>query len=321
MRSFFVFLSKLILVIFFISFTIEFVSDRGLSKLKNSVYNDWNNILQGNLNSEVIIMGSSRGFVSYDSQIISRKLNLSTHNLSFNAAGFQLQQEKLDIYLKYNRKPKIIIQNIDLAHFNTNDVIPDENQFLPFINNFEVNNLLLKYDEKYKVLKYFSLLKYNQNIGLLKLGVVSNFYQNDIENQSTYNGYCPQNIPFKVDYHNLKKLDNILNENVNLNFYKSKLDKIIKFYKKKVGSETQIIFVWAPEHNLRLQAKYEKIYIPIIKELITIDEQNENIHFINFFNDKILNSDEYFYDTFHLNKKGSKIFSTMLSDKITKIVK
>jgi len=321
MKGFLIFLFKIIVLVFTFALTLECVSDRGLSHLKNSVYNDWKNILEGNLNSDVIIMGSSRGHVSYDSQILSKELKLSTHNLSFNAAGYKLQQIKLDIYLRKNKNPKIIIQNIDLAHFNRNDVIPEENQFLPFINNPDVNNLLSKYDKKFKKLHYFPLLKYNLNLNFLRLGIVSNFYQKDIENLSTYNGFCPKNTPFKIDYHNLKKLDDISKKKAEINSYKSELKEIVKFYKSKVDPETQIVFVWAPEHKLRQQEKYKKINAPIIQELVEIDKENENIHFVNMSNHELLNSNEYFYDTFHLNKNGAQIFSTILSNKINKTVK
>ena len=320
MRDFIFFLLKIVVSVLFISLTIEFVSDRGLANLKNSVYNDWKNILEGNINSEVIIMGSSRGFVSYDSQIISKGLRLKTYNLSFNAAGFKLQQEKLDIYLKKNKNPKIIIQNIDLAHFNDNNEIPDENQFLPFIFNSDINRVISKYDKKFKMINYIPLIKYNLNFSLLKFGFISNFYQQNIENQSTYNGFCPQNLPFKIDYHNLKKLDYISKNKINLSLYKYKIQNIFKFYKERVNTKTQIIFVWAPEHKLRLEDKYIKLISPIIEELNSIEKQNKNIHFINMSKFERLNDNEYFYDTFHLNKKGAKIFTTTLTDEITKIV-
>lgn len=317
MKVFLTYLVKIIVSIYMVAFALEYLSDRGLSHLKNSVYNDWKNILNGNLNSEVLIMGSSRGFVSYDSPTLSKELKLSTHNLSFDAGSYMLQQDKLDIYLKNNKTPKIIIQNVDFAHFGKNNAIPSENQFLPFINNEDVNAMLLKYDNKFEALHYFPLLKYNLNLNYLRLGIVSNFYQKPIENRSTYNGFCPKKMPFKVDTHNLKRLDDLAKKKSDIT---AELQEILKFYKSKVDSKTQIIFVWAPEHKLRSQAKYKGINAPIIQELVKIDEQNENIHFINLSNHELLNSNEYFYDTFHLNKNGAKIFSTILSNKINKII-
>lgn len=315
------FLLKIFLITYFISILISYFSDNGLAQLKNSKFNDWSNILNGKINGDLLIMGSSRGYVSYNPEIFSKKLKLSAHNLSFNAGSFKLQLQKLEIYLKYNKHPKIIIQNIDLAYFSIDKIVPDMHQFLPFYSNKSIIELNKIYDQNFTSFSLIPLLKYNQNLKLLKLGIFSNFYQQNYKNQSTFNGFSPQNVTFKIDYHNLKKLDKYCKEKQNTAQYKSKINEILAFYKNKLNSKTQIIFVWAPEHNLRLKEKYKPIYNPIAKELTFLIRNNKNVHFVNLSNQTFLNDDHYFYDTFHLNQKGATIFSNILAYKILNIVK
>jgi hypothetical protein len=320
MRKIILYVLEIIVISFCMAFVIQYFSDKGLSNLKNSLYNDWQNIIEGNINSDVLIMGSSRGFVCYNSKIIEDKLKLKAFNISYNAAGYRLQQSKFDIYLKNNIKPKIIIQNIDLAHFNENSMLPEELQFIPFLNVKGINDLILPYDKKYNYFRYTPLLKYNQNLNLLKNGIYANFRDFNIEYETTYAGYCPQQRIFKVDSHNLKKLQKISDDGLDMSEYKRTLSRILEFYNTRLDDSTKIIFVWAPEHKLRLNKIYDSARNPLINELKSIQRNNKNIYFIDMSNDEISKHDNYFYDTFHLNKRGSEVFSKNLSIKILEIL-
>ncbi|AOW08123.1 hypothetical protein [Flavobacterium gilvum] len=320
MRKFIFYISEIILIVLAVAFLIQCLADRGLQNWQNNVYNDWQNTLEGKINSDVIIMGSSRGFVGYNSKIIEDKLRLKTYNISYNAGGNNLQLSKLNIYLKNNKKPKILIQNIDLAHFDENDILPEEFQFIPFLNNPDIDDLLVSFDSKYTDTKYLPLLKYNQNLKLLKNGIYANFKFFNIENATTYQGYCPQNRTFKIEYHNLKKIKGKSKEGVDSNRYKKILKKMTDFYKLNLDSSTKIIFVWAPENKLRLNKEYDSLKSPLIEEINLIQKKNKNIYFIDLSHHLISKNDYYFYDTFHLNKKGSEVFSEILSIKLSQLL-
>jgi hypothetical protein len=321
MRKIILYILEIIVISFLTAAVIQYFSDKGLRNLKNSIYNDWQNIIEGKINSDILIMGSSRGFVCYNSKVIEDKLKLKTFNISYNAAGYKLQQSKFDIYLKNNIKPKIIIQNIDLAHFNENRVLPEEFQFIPFLNNEYINDLVIPYDRKYNCFRYIPLLKYNQNLNLLKNGIYANFWDFNVEYETTYAGYSPQQRIFKVDSHNLKKLKKMSEDGLDINEYRRIFLRIVEFYNARFDGSTKIIFVWAPEHSLRLNKIYDLARNPLINELESIQRDNKNIYFINMSHDEISNHDNYFYDTFHLNKRGSQIFSKNLSIKIHEILK
>lgn len=323
MKKFIFFLFSIVLTIYCIAFAIQIVSDYGLKRNSNSIYEDWDFILKGKINAELVINGSSRGCVSYNSKIIESITKLKSHNLGFNAGGYNLQQEKFSIYLKNNKIPRVIIQNIDLAHFNENNIVPDESQFIPFISNTNVNQFLRQYDNKYYYLEYIPLLKYNQNFKLLKNGILNNLYDSRPQ-YFVVSGYTPMKIKFKLDRHNLNKLDSYVLTTAEL--YKnifSKLSEIENYYDNVLfqNKETILIFVWAPENKERLVNKYKPIYESLKNKLRILESKNKNVYFLDFSNDIISNSNEYFYDSFHLNESGAKQFSIKLSKKINSIVK
>lgn len=287
-----------IIVIFIIAFSIQYFLDFSLRNHKNTQINDWKNILCGKINSDIIINGSSRGFVGYNASMIGKKLKLSCFNLSFNAGGYNLQQDKFDIYIKRNKIPKVVIQNIDLAYFIKSKEIPEEWQFYPFLNNEDLENLTSKFDTKFKYFKIVPLLKYNQNFGLVKEAAVANFSSLVKKNGKTFNGFCPQNRAFKLDSHNLKrfysqKIKSNGEEEIKL------LNQMIEFYRSRLKSNSKIILVWMPEHNLRLTENYKLLRKSIINELILLQKKDKNILFIDMAYDDISNFNENYYDTFH----------------------
>ncbi|MDP5102086.1 MAG: hypothetical protein NWQ09_12240, partial [Nonlabens sp.] len=132
MRLFLKYLATVCAIAIFTSVSIGKLVDHGLILLENSRYQEWDNIARGSINAEVVILGSSRGMTSYNPHIIENGLNKDTYNLSYDAGSFSLQSSKFHLYLENNTTPKLIIQNIDLTHFSTNNVLIGENNMLPF---------------------------------------------------------------------------------------------------------------------------------------------------------------------------------------------
>lgn len=315
MKFFLRYVIEIIVITLIFAFGIQYISDNGFKELKNSRYNDWANILDGKINSDIIINGSSRGFVGYNPVIIGNELNLTCFNLSFNAGAYNLQQSKFDIYLNKNKRPKIIIQNIDLAHFVKSVQLPDEEQFYPVIYDENINALTTKFDNRFRLLKIIPLLKYNQKIKMLEEGIVANFSNHLRENAKSINGYCPQNRKFKGDHQNLKRFHSLAIKAENKNEIMLLYD-MLKFYNSRVDKDAKIIFVWMPEYKLRLTKSFDLKRQSIIDELNLIQKKYKNFLFINMAYDEMSNHKEYYYDTFHLNEAGSNLFSTKLAIKI-----
>lgn len=61
MRNFILYLIKIVIISFLSAHIIQYIADSGLKKIKNSIYEDWNKVLHGSVNSELLILGSSRG--------------------------------------------------------------------------------------------------------------------------------------------------------------------------------------------------------------------------------------------------------------------
>lgn len=219
-----------------------------MKKIENSIYQDWNRILKGEINSELLILGSSRGVVCYNPRILEEYTSLSSHNLSFNAGGYNLQELIYEVYLERNEKPKILVQNIDLTHFGVSKRLPDEHQFLPFYSDKLISKKLVDFENSTNDNEYIPLLKYNGNLKYLKRGLTSflGFNQHSVK---IIDGYSPKRIEFRKDSHSLIRLKKMMDfEGVDISSFK----KIKRMVKTQLTKNVKVVLVWAPEHKNRL---------------------------------------------------------------------
>ena len=87
--------------------------------------------MHGKIDADVIVMGSSRAWVHVNPIILDSILNTSTYNLGIDGSMIDRQIRKYNLYRIYNRKPKLIIQNIDQGTLNKTNGFQRE-QFFPY---------------------------------------------------------------------------------------------------------------------------------------------------------------------------------------------
>ena len=74
---------------------------------------NWYDLMQGTIDADIVAMGNSRTFVHINPIILDSVLDVNSYNLGFDGSSINRQIKKYNLYRKFNRKPKLIIQNID----------------------------------------------------------------------------------------------------------------------------------------------------------------------------------------------------------------
>jgi hypothetical protein len=93
----------------------------------------WNEIFAGNVSSDIVIYGTSRAVGQFDPQIMSAGLGMTAYNLGMQGNDFEMQYLRHAVLLKYNARPKVIVQSVEPSTFlkRKNPYEPD--QFLPYL--------------------------------------------------------------------------------------------------------------------------------------------------------------------------------------------
>lgn len=315
MIRFLIYCFKILIFTILGAIIIQTISDAGLKGIENSRFEEWDNILRGRINADLIILGSSRGSVNYNPKIIGQLTHLDSYNLSFDAASHNIQKAKYNIYLKNNLTPKVIIQNVDLAHFSSSLIIPNKNHFIPFSTSEEIYAEFRRIEPSFLKYNFIPLLNYNGNGRLLISGFTNLFNHRNMIFQHE-NGFVPVNRNFHKDVNNLERLK-IMEANFNIDNWIENL----KILEDQLESDRSIyyFFTWAPEYEERLiinQTSVSKIKMKI-EEII---RDYPNAYFLDYSSHPLSKNANLFYDTFHLNAKGAKIFSKIIGEDINQIL-
>ena len=136
MKRFLVNFSVFVLVLVVLAFCLDLFFSYRLKKLDglaNGEYKTWNDIYNGKINADLVIYGSSRAWRHIDPELLSKAFNISTYNLGMDGEKFPLEYFRHKELLRYNKKPRIIIQSLDVFSFVKDAQLFNYQQFLPYM--------------------------------------------------------------------------------------------------------------------------------------------------------------------------------------------
>ena len=306
MRRFLIKISVVFIVFYTMLYAIQFFYDQGIRTSKDVEHRQWNRVATGDINAEILFLGSSRALVQYDPRIFENEMNTSAFVLGMNSTSFDLQRVVRDLYLDNNTPPKIFVQNVDITSFNKTPAFYKA----PYLPYYSIKNVKLLHEVekdafwewllpmyKYRsyVQNYQKLFKYD---GIIK-----------------YNGYEEKDITWDTYLEEAKT--NPKRKKVDLaTFDYDKGFAIMEDLIAKMDAlDTELYFVWAPEYFERLP-KEEPYLSMALERFRAFEKNNDHVHFLNFTKDSLIYKKDYFYNDFHLNKKGVQIYNRKVIDSI-----
>ncbi|MES1181855.1 MAG: hypothetical protein ABUL44_03580, partial [Flavobacterium sp.] len=246
-----------------------------------------------------------RAWVHIDPTIISDSLNTTSYNLGIDCHSFDMQYLRHSLLLQYNKKPKLIIQSVDIFTLEKRTDLYNSDQFLPYILfNKKIKDVTHGY-EGYSHWDYeIPLVRYYGKTNAIKAALKMFLFpaNNPV---MRIKGYQGQDKAWNNDFDEAKR---------KIGSYKVKVDTGLKYLFEKYLEESErdhlnIIFVNSPEYIegqkfvsnrdsiIRLYKSYSKKY---------------KIPFYDFSTDSISTQKRLFYNAMHLNKKGSVLFTNKL---------
>jgi hypothetical protein len=292
-------------------FLFAYVVDSGLRKSKCNYYAEWNDVFHGRVNADIIVLGASRALVHVSPKVLDSMLHCNSYNLGISGSSFPLQYEQLKIYLRYNRKPKIILQEVSFSSTLTAAVRPDIKQFLPYLYDSSIVKIVKNNFNTYSPLdRYFPLYKYNNEGWLIMEGLRNHFGRN-VKSQK-YKGYIGINAKWRVAaWEDVKKANSktfpvdtaavSLLRNY-LGFCRSQNIKVVLFFSP--------VYYRYPAY---VTNKDE-----ILNVFYTLAHDYDAV-FLNYMNDSISGNQDYFYNPLHMNAKGAETFTADLANKLRSI--
>jgi len=292
-------------------FTDKFLSTnlRKSKSVAEGEFTVWNDIVDGKINSDVVVYGSSRAWIHINPQTLMDSLHTTVYNLGIDGHNFWLEYLRHQLLLKYNHKPTLIIYSLDVFMLQKRKDLYNLEQFLPYMyGNKDMEDKILSYQGFNKYDCKIPLLRYTGQYSAIRTAL--NMYFNPSQDTAMrIRGYQSRNIGWNEDLskalHTMKSYKVELDSSSMILF-----DKYISDCKQ---NNIQLIFVYSPEY---IEGQHFVENRKDIMELYKHYSNKYGIPFYDFSADSMSYNKKYFYNASHLNKTGADLFSSRLASMI-----
>ncbi|MFN8309474.1 MAG: hypothetical protein U0T73_05875 [Chitinophagales bacterium] len=269
-----------------------------------SEYPTWNAIMDGKLNARVLVYGSSRAWVHFNSRILEDSLHQPVYNLGMDGHTFNLLYLRHLLAFKNNPKPDLVILSVDIGTINNGSLF-NADQFLPYMLwNRDFYNYMSKY-EGFSFYDYnIPLLRYYGNSEAIK-AAVKLFLRPQNNPVQRYKGFKGRNEPWNGDFDRAKKT-------------------MEKYVAKPDSSAMRLLDDCLREchnQNVKVVLVYSPYYIEgqqfisnqqMVMDIYRSFSKKYDFPFLDYTADSICYDKRYFYNASHMNATGADKFTREL---------
>lgn len=277
--------------------------DKGLQQSHHRYYAEWNDLFLGKINADVLILGSSRAEYHISPKILDSMLHINSYNLGMSGWHFDMQYARYQLYRVHNKKPKTIILNVDLYGFAKRKDVVDPKQFLPYLQEPILRQTLAghKGDFDWKD-DYLPLYKYRGDLHLFFEGLYP------VRQTDKYKGYIGNDLVWNKDFEAFKKKYSKKGVKYTLSpSFKKMLDGFAADCQRE---GIKLILLYAPEYyEVQPLYKNKQVFVDYWKATAL----KYKATFLDYTNDSLCFQRRYFYNSQHLNKHGSELFTAKLA--------
>jgi len=289
--------------------------DFSLRRLETGDFGEWNRIVQGRINAEILISGSSRALTHYDSRILARGTGRTTYNIGLNGSQTDMQLARLKTYLRHNRKPAMIVQNLDIFSLQvSHGEVYDPGQYVPYLDEPDLYQALSAINPDTWKARFIPLYGYAaQDLRLIWLQGLSYWLQ-PVPRPTHVDGFQARNELWTEEFDEFRAQHR---DGVRIDIEPAGVAQVEELLKLGEVLGIHIVLVYSPEYS-EMQAMTSNR-----AELFAAFEALSRKHgatLLDFSNSPISNRRELFYNSQHLNAVGAEAFSGELARQLAAIV-
>lgn len=305
MKKFLKHIATFAAILFAIAGGIDAYVTHKLHQLKSSPFANWNDIYGAKIDSDVLIMGSSRAYVQINPEIIDSILNVDSYNLGTNGRLVDTQVLKYHTFRKkQDSKPKLIIYEV---HAGTMDISNkyERIQFTPYLydpymwlNTHKHENFTIA-DALIPLWRY---LDYNSEILSILQG--KSAYCKD--EYMLHKGYKDYNKKWNGEEFRKRKT-------IEYNKNPNAIQIFDNFLAECNQEKIKVVLVMAPYY---IGATEKVKDYAGMQEMFRGLAEKHDCRFLDYTYDSISYDTTYFYNAMHLNRTGATLFSEKLAHDI-----
>lgn len=293
-----------VLFLFVVMIAVDCAISSGLRKTTIRKFAVWNDIYnRNNLDNDLVVLGSSCAWCSYNTYIMDSMLNCNSYNLGIDGHAWDYYLIRYNTYRRFSSQPKTIIIDIDVgAMGNSADSQYEREQFFPYFFDDSLVSLV-KDDKEFSLFdRKCPLIRYFGYRDLIDNGILSFFGKQQFEDDGLYKGFRGNEYP--SDESSFASIDRMLMSNDSVS-----VKSIMHFIDEMDSLGTKVCMVKIPTY-FKLLNRCDNL--TVMNSLYDSIANSTKAILFDYWNSPICYDSTCFYNCSHLNKKGSELFTTKL---------
>jgi hypothetical protein len=279
--------------------------------LSTGEFGVWNRIVQGSINADVVISGSSRALTHYDPRVLQPLLGRSVFNIGLNGSQTDMQLARLQTYLLHNRKPSLVIHNLDTFSLQvTHGEVYDPSQYVPYLDQAPLYEALARVDSD--VWRWRQLPLYGYATQDMRLNWVRGLLDwiAPPREDTHVAGFTPRDWAWRDDFERFRARHP---QGVHIDVEprgEQQLEALARVCREE---GIRLVLAFSPEYA-QMQAITTN-RLDIVRRFEALAQRNGAL-FLDFSDSALVADRRYFYNSQHLNAQGAALFSRELAQRL-----
>ena len=292
-----------LLILLLLAVGVDAMITVGLRKVDTRKYGVWNDIYKDEINADMVVLGNSQTWCSYNTYLMDSLLDLNSYNLGIDGHSLQFQLIRYKTYRRYNPKPKAVLLNV--CYFGTFYIMSDEQyereQFFPYVTDATLMSTVAETKHLTWFDRYLPLYRYFGYRDDIEMGMASFFGKREFPDGGLHKGFRGNDYSWETTGVLQDSLKSVIDEN--------QVRELENFAEDCRKEGIALVFVKYPVcypivervSNLRVT---DSIFDAIAKR--------NNVSVLDYYHAAITKDRSNYYNYNHLNKKGSELFTKEL---------
>lgn len=303
MKKFLVRLGVWLLILIVVAVAVDAMVTTGLRKVGTRKYAVWNDIYKGGIDADLVVIGSSQAWCSYNTFMLDSLLNVNSYNLGIDGHPLPLQLLRYETYRRFNSNPKIILLNV--SYFGSFSISSDEQyereQFFPYITDRVLVDKVAEIKHLTWLDRCVPLYRYFGYRDDVEMGVAAFLGKSEFPDGNMHKGYRGNVLAWQAP--------SWLGSSLSYPIDKDMVALLEEFVKDISEFGIELVFVKYPAYYSWTQ-RVENIKVTdSIFETIAAEY---DVPILDYYYSGICKDSANYYNFSHLNNKGSELFTKKL---------
>ncbi len=294
-------------LVFILASAVDWLFCKTILRSKFSAYGVWGDLIDKRVpNIDMAIMGSSRAWTMFNPKTLEDSLGGVVYNYGVDGYAFHMQHLFFRQLMRLNYQPKYILNELDIQTLHIRKDLCNPEHFLGVLPQPHVRDYTSWYKGFDLYERYLPLIRWSgRSMALNIIQKILSRTEAEQDGYDRYHGYLSNSDEWHADADQEFQVEPLVQH-----WHKPTVALFQDYIRECAEKKIKLIWVLPPMYKeLHRITQNQEVIFGHYRRLA----KENHILLLDYTNDTLSNSKQYFYNAGHLNTRGAELFSKHLA--------